>query len=294
MKIKSSFSRKVFVVINTTIMIVLAALCLAPMVHVLAISLSSSHAATAGWVTFWPVYPTLQSYAFVMTRDAFWLSLWVTIQRVGIGTPLNLLLIILIAYPLSKEAHRFRFRTAYAWIFFFTMLFSGGLIPLFILVFNLRLMDTIWSLVLPGAVPVFSVILMLNFFRQIPKELEEAAFIDGAGHWKTLFQIYVPCSLPAIATIALFSIVHHWNSWFDGMIFSNFPTSFPLQTYLRSIIVMRDITTMGIEEIRFMTLISDRTVRAAQIFIGALPIIAVYPFLQRYFIKGIVVGSVKE
>ena len=293
MKQHDSASRKVFLTFNNIFMFLVAASCLAPLIHVLAVSLSSSAAAQAGWVTFWPVEGTLQSYQFVLGRDAFWLSIVTTFRRVGVGTPLNLLLTVLVAYPLSKERYKFGARTFYAWFFFFTMLFSGGLIPSFILVHGLGLMDTVWSLVLPGAVPIFSVILMLNFFRQIPIELEEAALIDGAGHWRTLFSIYIPCSLPAIATIALFSMVGHWNSWFDGMIFSNFPRYYPLQTYLRSVIVMRDVSAMGIDDWRALALVSDRTVRAAQVFIGALPMLAVYPFLQRYFIKGIVVGSVK-
>ena len=288
-----SSSRKIFLVCNNIFMLLLTIICVAPLIHVLAVSMSSSAAAQGGFVKFWPVDMTSQSYRFVLARDAFWQSILVTLRRVGLGTPINLILTVFVAYPLSKEQNRFHARTAYAWIFFFTMLFSGGLIPSFILVHNLGLMDTIWSLILPGAVPVFNIILMLNFFRQIPTELEEAALIDGAGHWKTLFSIYIPCSLPSIATIALFSIVNHWNSYFDGLIFSNFPQNYPLQTYLRTIIVMRDFASMGIEDWKFLTLISDRTVKAAQVFIGALPILMVYPFLQRFFIKGIVVGSVK-
>ena len=125
-------------------------------------------------------------------------------------------------------------RTVYVWIFFFTMLFSGGLIPGYLLIQNLNMMDTIWALVLPIAVPVYNVILMLNFFRGIPHELEEAALIDGANQWKTCFKIYVPCAKPSIATLTLFSLIAHWNSWFDGLIFSNFPDSYPLASYLQT------------------------------------------------------------
>ena len=173
------------------------------------------------------------------------------------------------------------------------MLFYGGLIPTYMLISKLKMLDTIWALVLPGAVPVFSVVLMLNFFRQVPIELEEAALIDGANHFTTVFLIYIPVSLPSIATILLFSVVGHWNSWFDGLIYANFPHNYPLQSYLQTVVVMRDLTRLTADEWKNLSQISDRTVKAAQIFMGALPILCVYPFLQRYFIKGIVVGSVK-
>ena len=286
-------SRKSFIVVNSILMVVLAGLCIAPMIHVLAVSLSSSAEADAGFVKFWPVNFNVQSYSYVLEKRMFWDSIGVTLKRVFIGVPINLALVVLTAYPLSKERHKFKMRTLYVWVFFFTMLFSGGLMPSYLLIYYLGLMDTIWALILPGALPVFNVILMLNFFRGLPNELEEAALIDGAGHWSTLFKIYIPCSLPSIATITLFSIVGHWNAYFDGYIYSNFPRNYPLQTYLRSIIIMRDFASMSGEEWKLLAVISDRTVKAAQIFVGALPILAVYPFLQRFFIKGIVIGSVK-
>lgn len=127
----------------------------------------------------------------------------------------------------------------------------------------------------------------------MPKELSEAAFIDGAGHWRTLWQIYVPVSLPALATILLFSLVTHWNSWFDGLIYMNDPSHYPIQSYIQTIVVQRSLATMTPEEAKLMADISDKTLRSAQIFLGALPIICVYPFLQRFFVKGIVLGSVK-
>ncbi|MNR21163.1 Inner membrane ABC transporter permease protein YcjP [compost metagenome] len=155
-------------------------------------------------------------------------------------------------------------------------------------------MDTIWALVLPTAVPVFNVILLLNFFRSLPKELEEAAFIDGAGHWTTAWRIYVPLSLPALATTTLFATVSHWNSWFDGLIFMNSAEHYPLQSYLQTIVVQQDITKMAATDLSQLLNINEQTAKAAQIFLGALPILLVYPFLQRFFIKGIVMGSVKE
>ena len=286
-------SRKVFIFINTTFLVILGIVCLLPLIHILALSFSGKSAAAAGSVILWPVEFSTTAYTFVLNRVAFWRSMLVTIRRVLVGGTINLILITLTAYPLSKPVSKFRFRTFFAWFFFFSTLFSGGLIPSYMLIYQLNMLDSIWALILPGAVPVFSVILMLNFFRQIPDELEEAAHMDGANQWRTLFRIYIPCSLPSIATVALFSIVSHWNSYFDGMIFSNNPSSYPLQSYLRTIIVSSDLTNMAGDDWKLLAEISDRTVKAAQIFISALPILAVYPFLQKYFVKGITVGSVK-
>lgn len=167
------------------------------------------------------------------------------------------------------------------------------MIPFYIVIQKIGLMDSFWVLVLPGAVNTFLVILMLNFFRGIPKDLEEASLIDGAGHFRTLFSIYLPISLPSIATIALFSMVFHWNSWFDGLLYLNNSKQFPLATFLQTVIIQRDMSSMSINP-KEMELISQTTVRAAQIFIGAAPILIVYPFLQKYFVKGMTLGSVKE
>jgi putative aldouronate transport system permease protein len=134
---------------------------------------------------------------------------------------------------------------------------------------------------------------MLNFFRNIPRELEEAAVVDGASQYRTLFQIFVPISMPSIVTLSLFTLVGHWNSWFDGMIYMTQPNNWPLATLLQSIIVQVDLSRMSLDP-HALNDISDRTVKAAQIFIGSLPILAVYPFLQRFFIKGMVIGAVKE
>jgi putative aldouronate transport system permease protein len=198
------------------------------------------------------------------------------------------------AYPLSKETSQFRLRTFYVWLFVFTILFSGGLIPWYLTVKSLGLINTIWALVLPGALAVFNVILLLNFYRSLPKELEESSRIDGAGHFATLWKIYVPLSLPALATTGLFTMVGHWNSWFDGMLLMNQPDKYPLQTFLQTIIINLDYRFLKTQDAELIIKLSDRTSKAAQIFVAAFPILIVYPFLQRFFIKGIVMGSVKE
>ena len=282
-----------FVIINTSLLVIAALLCLIPLWHIAAVSFSTSASAAAGKVTRWPVNWSINSYSFVTKRPAFWQSIVVSFERVALGGGINLMLTILAAYPLSKDKSELRMRTFYAWFFFITMMFSGGLIPWYMVIRQLGMIDTIWALVLPGAVPVFNIILLLNFFREVPKELSEAAFIDGASHLATLVRIYIPVSLPALATILLFSIVHHWNSWFDGLILMNKPANYPLQSYIQTIVVQRTYSLMTREEIQALSTISDKTLRSAQIFLGSLPIVAVYPFLQRYFVKVIVLGSVK-
>lgn len=282
-----------FTIVNTVFLITMAALCIIPLVHILAVSFSSNATAATGQVTFWPRDFSLNSYTYVAKRAAFWKSMVTSVERIVIGGAINMVLTILVAYPLSLDKTTFRARSFYVWVFFITMLFNGGLIPTYMLVKEVGLLDNMFSLILPTAVPVFSVILLLNFFREIPKELSEAAFIDGAGHWKSLWSIYVPLSKPALATLLLFALVFHWNSWFDGLLYMNNPDNYPLQSYIQTIIVQRSYSMMTREEIAELATISDRTLRASQIFLGSLPIIMVYPFLQKYFVKGIVLGGVK-
>jgi len=290
-----SWSRITFVIINYFILTTLAVVCLLPILHILAISFSSKVEVSAGAVFFWPKEFTVASYKYVASQSQFLASMKITLQRVFLGTIVNLLLTLLVAYPLSKETREFRMRTAYVWYFVITILFGGGLIPWYITIKNLGLLDSIWALVLPGAVPVFNVILLLNFFRRLPKELNESAKIDGANEWTILIKIYIPLSMPALATILLFTVVGHWNSWFDGLLLMNSPSHYPLSSYLQTVITMPDLTKMtDPESSKLISLISDRTTRAAQVFVGMLPILLVYPFLQRFFIHGIVVGSVKE
>lgn len=284
---------KVSIALIYTVMIALAIICVLPLVHILAMSFSDAAAVTAGKVKLWPVGFTTVAYEFVLTKPIFLNSFWVSVERVLLGVTINMVLTVLLAYPLSKEGSQFHFRTVYVWFFVFTMLFSGGLIPTYLLIKELNMLDTIWALVLPQAVQVFHVVLMLNFFRNLPRELEEAAFMDGAGHWSTLWRIYVPLSKPSIATVLLFSAVFQWNEWFSGIILMNHPENYPMASYLRTVVVEIDhLLSMNLDYNQLKAL-SDRTSKAAQIFLGSLPILLVYPFLQKHFVKGITLGSVK-
>ncbi|MEK3984666.1 carbohydrate ABC transporter permease [Paenibacillus sp. FSL K6-3166] len=294
MRTNRSFGRKLFLICNFIFLASVSFLCLMPIIHILALSFSSGQAASAGKVILWPVEFTTAAYANVFGKPEYLRAFWVSIQRVLMGTTISMFLTIITSYPLSKDSRQFRLRTFYSWFFVFTILFSGGLIPNYLTVKNLGMLDTIWALVLPGAIMVFNVILLLNFYRSLPKELEESSLLDGAGQFTTLWKIYVPLSLPALATTGLFTMVGHWNSWFDGMIYMNHPENYPLQTFLQTIIIKMDFRFIKPERAELMLKLSDRTSRAAQIFVAAFPILIVYPFLQRFFIKGIVMGSVKE
>ena len=291
--IRISLGRRIFLALDYLFLVCIALLCLLPLINVLAVSLSASNAAAAGYVKLWPVQFTTASYEYALSKPQFVTAFLISLKRVGLGYVISMLAIILTAYPLSKEKNVFHARGAYAWIFIVTMMFSGGLIPTYMTIRYLGMLDTIWALVLPCAVPIFNVVLMMNFFRSIPPDIEEAAFIDGAGHFTTLLRIYLPLSLPSLATISLFVIVNHWNSWFDGIIYMNHTYNYPLQSYLRTIIINPDLQSMTSSEELVMSDISDRTFKAAQIFLGALPILCVYPFLQKYFMTGLTMGSVK-
>ena len=275
------------------ILITAAAACLFPVIHIFAVSLSSAGPASAGEVGLLPVDFSTEAYHFISSKVEFWRAFFVSIRRVALGLIVNLGMVILCAYPLSKSALRFPARKYYVVFFLIAMLFNGGLIPTYITVAKTGVMGTIWALILPNAVPLFSMIVLLNFFRDLPGEIEEAAFIDGAGHWTVLTRIYVPLSKAALATVTLFIIISHWNAWFDGLIYNNRPEGYPLQSYMQTVLVQADFSLLSLTEMELFANVSDRTVKAAQVFLGMIPVLLVYPFLQRYFTKGLVLGSVK-
>lgn len=292
---KASVGRRVFVICNYVFIAAITISCLVPILNVLALSFSDSQAIIENKVGLMPVDFTLKAYEFVMKSNEFWTSVWVTVKRVLIGVPVNLVLTVLAAYPLSKSEQQFKSRKFYVAYFLVVMVFSGGLIPTYYVVSRTGLMDSVWSLILPGAVPIFNVILVMNFFRNLPRELEESAMLDGAGQWKILLQIFIPLSKPSLATVTLFSLVNHWNSWFDGLIYSNFTSHYPLQSYLQTLIVSTNQALMegDLSQIMNRMSVNDTNLKAAQIFISIIPLLLIYPFLQKYFTTGLVLGSVK-
>ena len=297
-KTKTSPSRKLFLVINYIVLTIVSLMCILPFINLLAISFSDKTAVAANAVSFWPVGFNTAAYEFILGNDQFLRALWISVQRTVLGVLVNIILIILTAYPLSKSTQDFRLRNVFSWFFVVTILFSGGLIPTYMVGKYTGLMDTIWALVLPGAVQVFNMLVVMNYMRSLPKELEEAAYIDGAGHFQTLFKVILPVCTPTLATVTLFSFVGHWNSWYDGMIYMNTVDKYPLQTYLQTIVInpeafFRNATNISAELGNFLNLVSARTTNAAQLFLATIPILCVYPFLQKYFTTGLVMGSVK-
>ena len=270
--------------------------CVLPFVNLLAVSFSGSTAVSAGNVGFLPVDFTLASYKYLLEDGRFFRAMLVSFERVILGTLLNLTLAVLTAYPLSRPKGELYGRGFYVVFFVTTMLIGGGMIPTYLLVSSLGLRNTIWSLVLPGALPVSNMIILMNFIRGLPEELEEAASIDGANPFQILVKIILPLLKPSLATVGLFCMVGHWNDWFSGMIYMSDTSKYPLQTYMQSLLKNFETLLMGdsTHDIKaLLSMMNARTGRAAQMFLGALPIMLVYPFLQKYFTKGLVLGSVK-
>ena len=282
-----------FDVLNYLFLAGLALSCILPIVNLLAVSFSDSASTSANLVRFWPRGFNTASYEEVFRGTGFFRAFWIATMRTVIGSAVNLFMIITAAYPLSLSASQLKGRNFIILMYIFPMLFSGGLVPFFIVVNNVGLMRNFWVMIIPSAVPIFSIILMMNFFRNLPKQIIEAAFIDGCNHVQMLWKIYIPLSTASIATVALFAIVGHWNDWFTGLIFLR-QEQYPLQTYLRQLLVQVNLTALTLADVERMRLLSDRSLRAAQLFLAIIPIMAIYPFLQKYFVTGITLGSVKE
>jgi putative aldouronate transport system permease protein len=294
--LEKSIGDRIVDIVIYGLLAIIALSCFLPLVNTLAVSLSDRGPAEAGRVLFWPVQFSVASYRKLIEEDQFIRSFLISVERVLIGCTINFILTILTAYPLSKSKKEFPARNIMMWYVVAMMVFGAGLIPMYIIVSKLQLVNSIWALVIPRGLPIWNVILLMNFFRGVPVELEEAAIMDGAGPWYILFRIYLYISLPALATVTLFTIVGHWNSFFDGLIYMQNPRNYPLQTYIRQltlIINYENIESMSPSELERIMEISNRTYNAAKIFISMIPILSIYPFLQKYFTKGIVLGAVK-
>lgn len=265
-------------------------LALAPFVHILAQSFSSYRAIVSGEVSFLPVEWTTEAYLKVFNDPGFVQSFLVSVQRTVVGTIISVVMTMLLAYPLSR--YYIKGRGPIMFLIVFTMLFSGGMIPTYLVIKELHLMNTFWAYVIPGAVNAFHVVIMKNFFQSIPNELEESARIDGSSNLGILFRIVVPLSMPVIATIALFNAVGQWNSFFDAVMYVTDSSLKPLQIYLREL-VMSGQSNINTTDSLERQLLAVESLKAAALIASTLPILLVYPFLQKYFVKGIMIGSVK-
>lgn len=284
----------VFRVINGIVLTILTLICLLPLLHVLALSLSDAVAANSNSVHFFPKGLNFSAYKLIFSNHAFLHAFGVSVLRTVTGCGLALAMVILTAYPLSSQDKDLKGRKVITWYFVLPMLISGGLVPTYITIKQLGLIDNFLVYILPGCVPTYYVILMMNFFQGISRSLRESASIDGADEFTILLRIMLPLSLPSIATIALFSAVGHWNEWFNAMIYMNGQELWPLQTLMRSMLLRIEETLFDAGEIAELSKLSSKSFQAAQVIFAIVPIMCVYPFLQRYFISGMTLGSVKE
>lgn len=300
-KIKTSPSRIIFVICNDFILIVFALLCLAPFLNLLALSLSEQLPAVSGNVTFLPlrndgtVGINFNAYQYLLSKGEFFRAFGISVLRVVLAIIICVSVEMLAAYPLAKNGYKLKGRKFYVVFYTITMFFNGGLIPTYLVINSLGLDDSIFCLVLPLATNAWNMVLFINFFKQVPKDLEEYAYLEGAGPLTILLKIITPISLPAVATVTLFTAVAHWNNWFDGYIYMSVE-KYPLQTYIYNII--NQLTTLSKspdpEIQQLIQSLPGKTIRSAQIFIAMLPIMLVYPFAQKFFIKGLTMGAVKE
>ena len=283
---------KIFLVINNIVMVLLCAAMLYPVLFVVGRSVTPEIERALHPLRLIPSTFDWSGYKFILSSGSNIINSYMTtIMRTLIGTTLNIAVTTLLAYPLSKSYYPPR--KALTAIIVFTMWFSGGLIPSFLLNKSLGLLNNFWVYILPSMVNAFNLIVMRNFFSQIPDSLEESAKLDGANDLRVFFSIYLPLSTAAIATITLFYAVYHWNSWFDSMLYMNRKEMWTMQYTLRQLIdsaTVTDITVVG-SAMDFIP--PAETVRMATIVIATVPILCVYPFLQKYFVKGMLVGSVK-
>lgn len=275
------------------IFIVLAAvmICLFPMLNVLALSLSSNNAITNNRVLFWPVDFTPKSYQTILSDISMVRSLLFTIQLTALYTCISMVLTIACAYPLSKK--NLKGRKIFLFLIIFTMYFTGGIIPDYMLVQSLGMLNTRWALILPGAISTFNVIILRTFFSQIPENLEEAAMIDGASDAYILVRIVLPLSLAAIATLSLFYAVSKWNSFQDALFYITNSKLYPLQLKLNAIISNAQNINAHLEGGEFSETQLPEALKSACIMFATVPILIVYPWLQRYFVKGVTLGAVK-
>jgi putative aldouronate transport system permease protein len=274
-----------------TVLILFGLVTFIPFYYVLVASLSNPNLISDGELMLLPRGFTLEAYKTLLLNDKFLSAFYVTLTRTTLGTFVNLILQCSFAYSLSKKY--LPGRKFFMLFIIVTLVFNGGIIPTYLIVKATGLIDTIWALIIPGAISTWNIILLRSFFENVPESLEESARIDGANDIYILIKIILPLSMPAIATIALFSAVGHWNSFLDAVIYTNSPKLQVLQIFLRNMVVqLQNIMANG-DSVAINKGVSSLTLRSAAIFASSLPIIMVYPFIQKHFMKGVMLGAVK-
>lgn len=290
--IRQSLGSRIFDIVNVVVLIAIGFITLIPFVFVLSGSLTASEELVRRGVVLIPTKLSLDGYRYIFSTKTILWSLGVTVFITVAGTLINLFFTTLTAYPLARS--EFMGRRPIMLLILFTMLFSGGMIPTFLVVKSLGLLDSYGSLLIPGAISAFNLIILRNFFQQLPDGLEEAAKIDGCNDFQILIRIVLPLSLPAMATFSLFYAVGHWNTFFNAILYINDTTKWPIQVWLRQIVILSqggigDSQQMGSDYVAP----PGEVIKMAVIVVSTVPILLVYPFLQKHFAKGVLLGSVK-
>lgn len=293
MKQNESFASRVFDVINVLVMFVIIAICIYPLIYLISKSLSSVEFVRANMVYLYPRGFNIDSYKEVLKNGLFWIAYKNTIIYTVVGTVLNLLLSTSMAYCLSRK--NLIFRKGITMMVIITMFFGGGLIPNFLLIKWLNLYDTMWSLILPGLISTYNMIIVRTYIKTIPEEIIESVRVDGGNDLQIFAKIILPLSKPVIATVGLFYAIGHWNSYFNAMIYLKTKVKYPVQLVLKEMIVDQDLQSIaaGAYESMNQQPPTSEMLIAASIVITLIPVLIVYPFVQRYFVKGIMIGSVK-
>ncbi|WP_374209663.1 carbohydrate ABC transporter permease [Glycomyces sp. TRM65418] len=289
---KESTGTRVFGVVNATFLVLLCLVMLYPFITVLAQSFSSPGAINAGQVSFWPVGFNTDTYGAVMSNEMFWRNYGNSVLYTVVGTLIAMVLTTTYAYVLSKK--HLKGRKALIGIAVFTMFFNGGLVPNYVLISSLGMKNTMWAIVLPGAISVFNLLVMKSFFESLPKDLEEAAQIDGLGWYGIFGRIVLPLSKAVVATMVLFYSVAFWNDWFAAFLYLDKTELFPVTLFLRNLIAGASTSASeGAAAAGTTTALVSTNIQAVTMILTVIPILCVYPFVQRYFVSGIMLGSVK-
>lgn len=287
---------KVFHIFNYLLLILLSVTFLIPFLSVIMTSfVSEAEVSMRGSFILIPRKWNLEAYKFLLGKGSLIFNAYKnTLFIVVVGTAVNMFFTITMAYSLSKK--ELKGRNFILTLVFITILFNGGLVPNYLLVKELGLIDSLWSLIIPTGISTWNMLIMRNFFYSIPKSLEEAAFLDGASFYQVLWKIVIPLSLPAIATISLFYAVAHWNAWFGAVMYINDFDKYPMQNIMRNIVISSNnkaINDEAMQDLIDANRPTSEAIKSATIIVGTLPILCIYPFIQKYFVKGVMVGSIK-
>ncbi|WP_028589969.1 carbohydrate ABC transporter permease [Paenibacillus massiliensis] len=284
-------SNRIFDIVNITFVALFVLFCLAPFLHTIAISFSSNRAITSGEVRLLPREFNWDAYVKVFSDQSMIYSLGYTVVLTIVTTVLCMVFTIAAGYPLTKK--KLKGRKLFMYVIIITMFFSGGIIPEYLLIRDLHMLNTVWSLILPGLVSPFNLIILISFFNSIPESLEESAEIDGSSHFYTLLKIILPLSMPVMATLALFYAVGRWNGFQDSLMYINEPQLYPLQLKLFQMVQNNMVSELTQMEGANRTRLPAESLKAATVVFATVPILLVYPWLQRYFVSGAMLGAVK-